>query len=1184
MAVSWTEEQREVIRHREGDLLVSAAAGSGKTAVLVQHILSRLTDPVHPLDVDHMLVVTFTNAAAAEMRDRIGRALDEALEADPGNDSLQRQRSLLTHAHISTIDSFCMWIVRNHFHQLDLDPDFRIADEGERRLLREDVLRELLEEKFQEGDTAFLQFADSYAGAKSDDNLKEMIFSLYEFAQSAPYPEQWLADSVSALGEGAASLDDLAFTREILADVREELARLIALLDQALRELCPYTVLDYEKTFLLDRRILEGLAAAPTFTAFVQMLSNVSFSRKPSKRGYQRMEIEDQCDILRDIVKDEINTMKRKYVLGTPAQMFEAVQGTSEPMHVLLTLTQEFSVRLVEAKRERNLAEFSDVEHWALALLDGPTALAQELSGYFDEIIVDEYQDSNLVQEKLLRALSRETAGQRNRFLVGDVKQSIYKFRMARPELFMEKYDRSRPVPGSEERRIDLSRNFRSRAEVLTSANHLFRQLMTPGMGGAVYGPDTELIPGAAYPAPEHSGDYVTEVLLVQGDEEAADSKEWEAKAVADRIRELVNPENGLRLWDATAGEYRPAHYRDIVILLRTMDGWAETFASLLAQEGIPAAAQQKKGYFDAPEVNLVLNYLKIIDNPRQDIPLMSVLTSPMGGFSEEEIAEVTAVEKQRILAPGEMRDLYSACVHAEDPRMSAFLTRLNGYRDLAVHIPLHELIDRILDDTGYRLYLAALPGGETRRANVEMLREKALAFEASSYHGIFQFNRYIEQIRKYNVDEGEASVRSEQEDLVRITSIHRSKGLEYPIVFVAGTGKAFNLQDARKSVIVHEDLGIASDFIDTENHMKRPSLWKRAVADRLTRDAKAEELRILYVAMTRAKEKLILTGVQKDSKSLGKKLALAGSLSDIVFPEWVTASANSYLDWIRMGTARRHAGNPGEGGIILRHVTAVGMMEQEIERRAVWQARRASIENLDPERIYDPASLTTWESMRSFRYSHPDALTLRGTVSVSELKARQAREVLTVSHVFEEVDGPAVAVGGAMRGTAYHVMMEYLPLSEGTDAVAVSRKKRELIEAGVLSKEAADAVRTPDIVKFCESSLGRRAGRAQGQGRYHTEQPFVLGIPAARLAPDCEEQDPILVRGIIDAWFEEAEGIILYDYKTDRIRVGEESVLVSRYEVQLRYYREALTQATGKPVREGWLYSFCLGKAIRVF
>ena len=1181
MAVSWTEEQRKVIRHREGDLLVSAAAGSGKTAVLVQHILSRLTDPEHPLDVDHMLVVTFTNAAAAEMRDRIGRALDAALEADPGNDALQRQRSLLLHAHISTIDSFCMWLVRNHFHQLDLDPDFRIADEGERRLLREDVLRELLEEKFQEGDAAFLQFADSYAGAKSDDNLKEMIFSLYDFAQSAPYPERWLADCAAAFGEGAASLDEMAFPGELLAGLREELASLMDLLDQAIREMCPYTVLDYEKTFLLDRRILERLANAGTFTDFARELSEVSFSRKPSKRGYQRTEIENQCDVLRDIVKDEVNAMKRRYVLGTPEQMLEAVQGTSGPMHVLLDFTQEFSARLAAAKRERNLAEFADVEHWALELLDGPTALARELSGYFEEIIVDEYQDSNLVQEKLLRALSRESVGQRNRFLVGDVKQSIYKFRMARPELFMEKYDRSRPEAGAEERRIDLSRNFRSRAEVLASANHLFRQLMTPGMGGAVYGPETELVPGASYPPPEHPGDYDTEVLLVDGDEEAADSREWEAKAVADRIRELVDPDTGLRLWDAAAGEYRPAHYRDIVILLRTMDGWAETFASLLTQEGIPAVAQQKKGYFDAPEVSLVLNYLKIIDNPRQDIPLMSVLTSPMGGFSEEEVAAAVAAEKQRTREPGEVRDLYAACAHAEDPKMAAFLSRLGGYRELAVHIPLHELIDRILDDTGYRLYLTALPGGETRRANVEMLREKALAFEASSYHGIFQFNRYIQQIRKYNVDEGEASVRSEQEDLVRIMSIHRSKGLEYPIVFVSGTGKSFNLQDARKTVILHEDLGLASDFIDTENHMKRPSLWKRAVSDRLSHDAKAEELRILYVAMTRAKEKLILTGVQKSTKSLEKKLALAESLPDTVFPEWVTASANSYLDWIRMGTAR------GAGGIVLREVTAVGMMEREIWRRALWRQRREEIERLDPGHVYDPAVRAFWESFRGFRYPHTAALTLRSTVSVSELKEREAPKALWASRARgEDSDAPGDAVGGAKRGTAYHVLMEHLSLSqaEETDAAAVSRRLQELTEAGILSAEAAGSVRVADIVKFCGGSLGRRAGRAAAQGLYHTEQPFVLGIPAARLALDCDEQDPILVRGIIDAWFEEAEGIILYDYKTDRIRAGEESVLVDRYEVQLRYYREALTRATGKPVIEGWLYSFCLGKAIRVY
>ena len=1210
MAVNWTPKQQEIICNRNRDLLVAAAAGSGKTAVLIEHIRSLLTDPEHPVDVDHLLVLTFTRAAAEEMRERLARALDDCLEQHPDDKRLQKQQMLLHHAHISTIDSFCMWLVKNYFHRLDLDPDFRLTDEGEEKLLRADVLDTLLEEQYLAVSPEFISFVDAYTNGKGDDSLRELILKLYTFAESAPYPEQWLKDQINLFPEGTVSIEEFPFIHSLMEELRRELQSLSECLRYAKDELAVSEDVNpgYVTTFSLDLDLVEELLQEETFGGFCERLQKLKFSRKPAKkRGQELSENEEACSSLRDFMKNELNRLKKRYDFGSEKQICASILGSQKAMNVLLSLTIEFSSRLAAYKKEKNLANFSDVEHMALTLLEESEEIAASLSKQFEEVIVDEYQDSNLVQEAILRAVSREQRGGHNRFMVGDVKQSIYRFRMARPDLFMEKYHEY-GKDGDQSQLISLSRNFRSRKEVLDSVNHVFYQLMGEDFGGISYDEENALYPGADYPLPPEGTNVQTELLLADGEDDSENSREWEARIVADRIRDIVRPGSPIRVWDAAAKEYRPAQYRDIVVLLRTMDGWAQTFVAVFLQEGIPAVAQQKKGYFSAYDVQLICNFLRVIDNPYQDIPLMSVLVSPIGRFTDEEIAQIVSEERARPEEVGGDPSLYRACCHSENSRMQEFLALLELLRSRSSYTPIHELLEQILEETGYGRYLSALPSGETRRANIEMLKEKALAFEQTSYHGIFQFNRYLEQIRKFDVDFGEASLLSEQDNLVRVTSIHKSKGLEFPIVFVSGMGKKFNLQDARKSVVMQEQLGVASDYLDRKYDQKYPTLWKRYVMDRLTRDSKEEELRILYVAMTRAKEKLILTGVEKDPEAkMRKEERMLTFEPSARLPEWYVASANSYLDWLFMSLAR------DRGNYKIRCLTVRQAVEEETGRQLKYSLIRESLNRMDPEEVQDADCRREWKIWKDFRYSWQEATRTKGTVSVSELKARARKKThpeeaeeekgtvpqpQSMAAEPSETDDTSSAASspawkpshyspesaGALRGTAYHLLLERVPAESGNNREAVKEVLKELVDNGEILPELAATIRPDDITAFYRSPLGLRLLTASHSGRSRREQPFVMGLTAEEAGLSKEITDRILIQGIIDVYFEEEDGLVLLDYKTDYVRPGEEYILAERYHLQLFYYRKALEMATGKMVKEAWLYSFCLRKPIRIF
>ena len=875
MTAKWTKEQEEAIRLRDRNILVSAAAGSGKTAVLVERILSRVTDPDHPADIDRLLVVTFTRAAAGEMKERIGQALEKRLLEDPDNEHLQRQGALLHHAQISTIHGFCTYVIQNYFHRIDLDPGYRIGEEGELKLLKGEVLRDLLEEEYTAGSRKFLDFSEACAPGKNDGRLEDLILRTAEFAESYPWPELWLeACEKTYRAERPEELGSAPFIRFLEEDAARRLRDALEEARWNLREAeGPGGPEEYVPMLRGDLELLELLNAQKTYEEFCRAFQDLSFqtlSRKKNTEGDP--EIRERIKKRRDTLKETLREIREQYFSLSPGQVLEELAGCRSFVEELTRLTRRYFREYGERKRRKNLMDFSDLEHFALKILlerEGDqirrTEAARELAGRFDEVMVDEYQDSNYIQEYLLQAVSRDPEGRGNRFMVGDMKQAIYGFRMARPEIFLEKY-RTYTREDSGSRRIDLSRNFRSRREVLDTVNYIFRQIMVEDLGGLDYDRDAALYPGAVYPENRACG---TELLLLdkkspefQEDSSKTARQEAEALAVAQKLRALVGQ---MQVTDKETGELRPLRWRDCVILLRQTAGWADTFARVLEEEGIPANTTSRSGYFHTVEVAAVLNYLRICDNPRQDIPFAAALHSPMGGLSEEELAEI------RISGPG-----LPLCKAAERcaeqggrkelrEKLRKFLEGLRETREILPYTPVHQVILQVLEHTGYGAYAAAMPGGEQRQANLNMLVKKAVDFENTSYHGLFQFIRYMEQLERYQVDFGEVSLYGELADTVRIMTIHKSKGLEFPVVFVCGLGGRMNVMDANAQVLLHASLGIGPEWIRLKDRTHSTPLVKQVIRRAIRRDMLGEELRVLYVALTRAKEKLILTGTVDD-------------------------------------------------------------------------------------------------------------------------------------------------------------------------------------------------------------------------------------------------------------------------------------------------------------------------------
>ena len=1263
MGMKFTPEQQRVIELHNSNILVSAAAGSGKTAVLVERIIRMICDGEHPADIDRLLIVTFTNAAAAEMRERIAAGITARLEADPGNEHIQKQSALLHNAQITTIDSFSLFLIRNHFNEIGLDPDFRVADEGEIKLLQQEVLAQLLEDAYAgqfvpEAPEQFHACVEYFCPGGRESVLEQHILNLSRYAGSFPWPAEWLEERKNDYAAG--DMEALVHS-DYGQYLTERVNRTVEGCLEKLREvkrLCELPDGPYMYGELTEAEIeqLERLTSCKDLEEQAAKVPAVTFARLPSKK-------DDSVDpakrelakAIRNSVKDTLSDLSESY-FKTPLELaVEQGKACREPLRMLLDLVLEFDRRLLAAKQERHLIDFSDMEHYALQILlkrekveeTGsigtdraktkyrivPSDVAMEYRQYFQEILIDEYQDSNLVQEYLLSAISGEEEGRYNRFMVGDVKQSIYKFRLARPELFLEKYDTYQET--GDLCRIDLAKNFRSRIQVVDAVNDVFSRIMSREIGGIAYDDKAALYPGATYPAAEDPA-YGSEALLVRkpekgereesgtGEQHAEGAgvlvdydnvRQLEALAIAARIKQL---KGSLQVMEKSAGELRPVRYSDMVILLRTTSGWDEEFKKILEQQGIPVYITSKTGYFGALEVQELLQFLRVLDNPRQDIPLFGVMQSVFGGFTQEEIAQIRSGgeghSRKRMTLYEALKEVAQSSRTVEEGeetelsfKAKEFLQRIDHYRNLTPYTSIRDLLQRILDDYDYLNYVTALPTGSKRRANVEMLLTKASAFEKTSYFGLFHFIRYMEQLEKYDVDYGEADTLDENADVVRIMSIHKSKGLEFPVVFVSGLSKRFNMQDANQSLIVDMDLGVAVDYVDSVRRIKNKTLRRTVLSAKMKEDNLAEELRVLYVALTRAREKLILTAVLDKADEKWELAQMTGQerLTYLDFCE-----AGSYMDFLLPILPQT--------GIAVKTLRTEDLAVEELREQLRMGDRREQLRLIacgettltgDPEE--NERKLMYLRERFAYQYPHPGLQKLYTKTTVSELKiAAMAEKDEAAFHTFEEKEVvPYIPgfrreqekVSGAVRGNAFHRTMELLDFTylftesglftgcpnnyeeyrRGLDKNRLQNRLEEFLQRETISlrltEEYAKAVSLPKILNFLEQELAYRMWRAQEQGLLYREQPFVLGIDAKRLDPDLPEGEKVLIQGIIDVFFIEDGEIVLLDYKTDVIDSLE--ALWNRYNVQIQYYEEALTKLMQMPVKERILYSFYLEK-----
>lgn len=1321
MAVNFTPDQQRVIDTRNVNILVSAAAGSGKTAVLVERIIQMITDENSgrkPVDIDRLLIVTFTSAAAAQMRERISRAVSRKLEENPESEHLQRQASLIHNAQITTIDSFCLFVIRNNFNEIGLDPAFRVADESEVKMIEADVMGRLLEQAHTEPTERFLNFIESYSTGTNEKKIEEAILRLYHFAMSYPFPEEWLAERLEDYRiSDAGELPDrrwfqcaLAYIRTILQECRERLHQALEIAHGA------GGPVQYAENLTADIELIERLRCASGYDELYDLITYSSFGRLSAKKteGVDPV-LKDMVKAIRDDVKKRIADLKKFLFQISVEDTLKDMAACQEAVEELVSLTLTFKQMLDQSKRDKNVIDFSDMEHFALQILlkrDAggqvvPSDTALELQDYFEEIMIDEYQDSNEVQELLLKCISGEGKGRFNRFMVGDVKQSIYKFRLARPEIFMEKYDTyaindgdAVPDGTAKKVRIDLSMNFRSRREVTDSTNFLCSQLMTAKVGNVEYDDRAALYVGAFYPEPEGKGEddiYRTELLIAQPEslmvQDGANidgagqtgapkytEKEIEAVMVAERIRQLVG---SFPVTDAATGETRTAKYSDIVLLFRATAGWDEDFRRILSERGIPVHVTSRAGYFETLEIQGIVNFLRMLDNPLQDVPLFGVLKLPYFAFSETEIACIRCfardlLERQaqregrktaKKLFLYEQIRLYYQVLHCPEAdcagalhtagrelaeemgmgsgekkvvsrtKLERFLSMITKYRQRVAYTPIKELLQQLIADTSYDACVGAMPGGDQRIANIELLLEKAGAFQNTSFYGLFHFIRYLETIQEQEVDFGEANILDENADVVRIMTIHKSKGLEFPICFVCGLSKQFNQMDMRQSILMDVELGVGVDYIDPELRLKRRTMRKNVVAQRMKEDTRGEDLRVLYVALTRAKEKLILTGYVSDlDRKIANNLYLTMESAEKL-PYSVMMGAASYMDMILAALIRHDCMQEllaERGSEHVSHQLPYGevpfgiQLYREAEHQAEkikWQVkgegRAAALERelagMAASAGEDPAGQAL-----HFSYPHKDLEGLTVKTTVSELKKASYEEAFVESaelievpreyyipdfavrmqsdmtEVSENAGHGAGALSGVRYGTAVHRIMEMLSFSDSLSVenagaaaradegntrkrlYAVLKSEQEQWTAeGRITKEELACVSMNKMIGFFQSGLSQRMIAANLRNELFKEQPFVLGISADKLRPSFPPAETVLIQGVIDVFFYENDEIVLADYKTDKVSCKEE--LVRRYRTQLDYYQMALEQITGKKVKERYLYSFYLQEEIYV-
>lgn len=1211
--MAWTNEQQAAIDSRGQTLLLSAAAGSGKTAVLVERIIRRLLDKEYPIDITELLVVTFTKAAAAEMRDRIGTALMKAL-SETKDPRVERQLALLPSAQISTLHAFCQHVIRKYFYTIDLDPAFSIAGEEELNLLRRQVLEDVFLSYYEDDEKASILYplADMFGSDRGDDILMDTVSRMYTYARSLAWPEHWLKEAARAYDVAPdAVIDDMVWAGPIKDAVRRILEEDAHLYDGVLYHLRQREAFAPAcDTFVAEQAALRQAAQARSWNDLSRFVRAIDFPRLKSLRKLSDDDkaVWERCKKVRDDVKkDVIKTLQSVYFSATPEEWLDGMRAMKPVMDGLVTLTLDFAKAYGAAKKEKGWIDFSDLEHFCLQILLAPdtspehpvpSAAAEELRSQYEEVFIDEYQDTNGVQELITRLVS----GEDNRFMVGDIKQSIYRFRLADPTLFLEKYQSFSRDEKAVQRCIDLGRNFRSVPVVLDAVNAVFSRAMTAEAAGMDYGEREKLYAGRQAPDDERwiGGPVEVDIVPTPSDEEDDDGStafEKECRFIAGRIGELLA--SG-RMAARKDGTLEPLSYRHIVVLLRSMAGKADVLIQALQEGGIPSYAEQSGGYFAAVEVQVMLALLRCIDNPEQDLAMAAVLRSPLVGLDETALAGVRLAGDGTLWQnlPAFVASLPDGVDEKED--LQQFMAAFDSWRTYSRRHGVAELLQRLYDDTAYVDFVGAMPGGDVRQANLKALYDRARQYEEAGFRGLFRYLQLMDKMKEDGLDLAPAKVVSEKEDVVRIMSIHKSKGLEFPVVFVADMGKAFNRRDTQDQILFHNRLGIGLKQYDPEWRISYPTLIWSGIAAQLRWEGTAEEERILYVAMTRARDQLILTG--------------HSSHIDRDWQRWTShlnpAQAKSYFDWV-MPAALAPFGAKADADY-----ARPGAAWQD----AIWQVRiaKAVPAGTVEEGAYDGeprlealrrgdltgTPVPSWlDEQLSWQYAYPQAVRTAAKFSVSEVKRRyqelhsdELQDEAALSVPAAAVIPPApgeddafaalppwlageeAAVSGAQRGTALHKALQYITPAADQTTATLRREIDAFVRQGLLSREEAKLVYVPVLAAFCQSDIGRRMAESP---ELHREYPFTVLLAGGDPLPETETGEQILIQGVIDCLFREDDAWILVDYKSDRLETAD--AFRRRYAVQLALYKRAVEQITHRPVEETYIYSLHLQQEIRL-
>ena len=1209
--MEWTKEQKQAIEEKGSNILVAAAAGSGKTAVLVERIIKKVLED--GIDIDKLLVVTFTNAAAAEMRERVLDAIYKKLDDNPNSEKLLRQITLLNKASICTIDSFCLDVVRNNFYELEnLSPNFRIADTTEIELLKQEVIEDLFERKYEEENEDFTKLIHTYTSYKDDTPLKDLILKIYNYIQSNPFPEKWLREKIEMFNIGEDLDKDFSKTiwgKVLLEEIKEDLIDAITSLESA-------------RKILYDNKDLEGYLKI--IEADIDMLNNLKENLNNWDNAYEINKVlefikwsgkridskeKEEAKNIRDSVKDNLKVLNNVLVCDSKTanrDIFDMYNILLKLENIILEFGEEFSKR----KRDKNIVDFQDVEHFALKILvkekEGKiedTPVAKKYQEKYEEIAIDEYQDSNLVQEYILNSVSRKN----NIFMVGDVKQSIYKFRQAMPELFISKYKTYKNKEEKKEEdnlKIQLFKNFRSRENILYFTNLIFQDIMSDNLGDINYNEDEYLNLGADYKESKENLNTEIDIIDLLEDEEEnlkesykeneensederIEDVELEARFVANKIKELID--NKFQVWDRKKEKYRDISYKDIVILLRSTSNIASVYEQELLNLDLPVFSDSSQEYLESIEIETIMNLLRIIDNPMQDIPLVSVMRSYIGKFTDNDLVKIRLSDKYDNFYTCMEKAIVDVNLELKE-KIKSFFDKLDMWRKEQEYLSLDELIWKIYGDTGYYNYCGLMPNGVLRQANLKMLFQKAKEYESSNFKGLYNFINFIDKIKTSSGDMGAAKLIGENDDVVRIMSIHKSKGLEFPVVFLSSTGKQFNFNDLKEDVLLHQDMGIGAKYIDYDMQIKYDTLSKRAIKDKILTETLSEEMRILYVALTRAKEKLFITGISKDIKKELEKIDSnieRYEKQDNKINPILIKKCKKYLEWILYvyQYEKNSCKDKIDFNIYKKKELLTKFKKVDNEEIDVFN----ELEEKSKEYKND---LSDIKKILEYKYKNILDTTIPTKTSVTALKdlsnknnnvkIEEKEEQKEIS--FKEPNflknGKEEKITASKKGSLIHLCLQKLDINIDYDLAKITNLLDELEMKKIITPKEKEAINVNKILEFTKSKIWEELKTAK---KIEKEKPFYINIKAKDIY-NKETDENILVQGIIDLYYiDKDNNINLVDYKTDYIENGNEIELVNRYKEQLYLYKKALEQVYKKEVKNTYIYSVYLNKEIQI-